>query len=503
MSDGYKDCVEGQAESRPDSENHAKERRAISDGYKDCMEGQAESRPDSENHAKERETFASNASTRQTYDSNASSRQTYASNASSRQTYASNASSRQNFASNASSSTDCPSSLGGPSVGESNAGRSSGISEQRSAGLPGNSNDVSFEDRMKRWAERRDLKKRQKSGGNNLACQAKAVTKEIEVNTPKLRERSRGDASVQELLIQKGLSIDSLELIGSGNFAKVYKGVQTQDVPGGAKTQSVVAVKVMKNLRNRSGLAQDRTNILPKWLEREFKTNHAQHHENLVRVIESSLDSLPYAIVLEYCPGGSLHDSITGDPSTTLQRFTWENRLKAALDVALGMSHLHKQNIIHRDLKTQNVLLLYPVKSPGDVVVAKVCDFGLARYLPDGDYQSQLTHQVGTWYYMAPEMFDTDSKKAYDGKVDVYSYAVLLYELLAGDLHYENGQPKSFSELVVFIFGGGRPNLDKIPEGAPEVLRSLMERAWRAEPSERPAFPEIAERLREDTSTKI
>jgi len=411
---------------------------------------------------------------------------------------------RLTFVSNESSSTGLGSSLGGPSTGVSSASRFSEIGEVPSAGLPDSSNVDIFEDRMKRWGERRDQKKRQRAQTKKLTFQAttKVVTTDgQDATAPALKGQNGGVADVQDLLIQKGLPIVSLELIGSGNFAKVYKGVQTQDGPGNTKTQSVVAVKVIKKMQSHSKLGQDASLIPPKWLEREVKTNHAQNHDNLVRVIETSLDSLPYAIVLEYC-SGSLHDSIIGDPSTTLHRFTWEHRLKAALDIALGMAHLHEQNIIHRDLKTQNVLLLHPVLSPGDTVLAKVCDFGLARYLPNDEFQTQLTHQVGSWFYMAPEMLDGDSMKAYDGKTDVYSYAVVLYEMLAGDLHYESGKKESFGEFVMFTFAGGRPREDAIPEGAPEALISLMKEGWRAEPSERPEFPAIADRLRGETCAK-
>jgi len=366
-----------------------------------------------------------------------------------------------------------------------------GSAEQES--LPDDAGNV--EDRMKRWADRREQKKKQAALRKKLGVEAKKK----DPTAPTQGKGVEGD-TVQDLLIEKGLPIIGMESIGSGNFASVYKGMWTEDGPDGTKKQSVVAVKVMKKMQSPK-IREDGTPIPPKWLEREVKTNLTQCHDNLVRVIESSVDSLPYAIVLEYCPGGSLHDSIIGDPSTTLHRFTWEHRLKAALDIAQGMMHLHEQNIVHRDLKTLNVLLLHPVMSPSDPVLAKVCDFGLARYLPNDDIQTRLTHQVGSWYYMAPEMFD--SKNTYDGKVDVYSYAVLLYEILAGNLYYASDKSKSFGTFVMWTSDGGRPREDAIPEAAPQLLQVLMKEGWRAQPSERPEFREIAERLRKEIPLEL
>lgn len=406
--------------------------------------------------------------------------------------YASNSLSEENEASVASSATG---SFTRPGSGSGEHGnRSEEVTEEVS----------SFEDRMKRWADRKEQKKRKTAMRKDLGLQAtnKVGTSLAQDPTSSTQKGTvAGESDVQDFLIQKGLPITNLELVGSGNFARVYKGVRTQDGPDGTRTQFTVAVKRIKSTQARPRIMRDGTPMPPKWLEREVKTNLVQHHENLLRVIETSVDSPPYALVLEYCAGGSLHESIKGDPSTTLHRFTWEHRFKAALDVALGMSHLHSQNIVHRDLKAQNALLFYPVLSPSDPVLAKVCDFGLARYLPDDDIQTRLTHQVGSWYFMAPEMFD--SKNLYDGKIDVYSFGVLLYEMLAGDILYASEESQSFAEFVIFTSAGGRPREDAIPEGAPEALRTLMKEAWRAEPSERPTFSRIAERLREEMPVQL
>jgi len=347
---------------------------------------------------------------------------------------------------------------------------------------------VNYEDRKKKWEERKLQKKR-------LASQRKQmgfVGRGESAKTSKQKLLTSGkDGDAEELLIQKGMPIASLQLIGSGRFAKVYKGIwRAQD---NDDADSTVAVKILNVEHSRPRLAKDGGMVAPKQIEREVKISHVQQHPNLIRVIEYSIDVLPYAIVVEYCRGGSLHGVTNGGPELTLGRFGWDQRLKAAHDVASGMAFLHEQHIVHRDLKTQNVLLVHPVVSLDDVVHAKVCDFGLARYLPQEDHKTQLTRQVGSWYFMAPELFDTDDND-YNEKVDVYSYAMLLYEMTAGRFCFNNDS-MAMSEFVAFAVEGGRPSEEAIAATTPGVLRVLMKEGWQATPSSRPSFLEIADRL--------
>jgi len=355
--------------------------------------------------------------------------------------------------------------------------------------IDGGSNfSQNFDKRKKKWEERKLEKAR-------LARQRKGmgfVGRGEPAKTTKQKLLQSGRVvDAEELLVQKGMPISSLQLVGAGSFAKVYKGIWRAN--GGPDADTIVAVKVMNVEHSRPRRRSNGEMAAPKMIEREVKISHVQHHPNLMRVIESSIDVLPYSIVVEYCPGGSLYDITNGGPKLTLDRFSWDQRLKAALDVVNGMAFLHEQHIVHRDLKTQNVLLVNPVASVADVVHAKVCDFGLARYLPQEDHQTQLTRQVGSWYFMAPEIFDPDGNH-YDVKVDVYSFAMLLYEMIAGRFCFSNDS-MTMSEFVVFAVEGGRPSEDAIDATTPGVLRALMKDGWQAAPSSRPSFLEVADRL--------
>lgn len=345
-----------------------------------------------------------------------------------------------------------------------------------------------FDDRLKKWEERKLEKKRLLSQRKQMGFVGKGES--AKTSKQKLLKSDK-DGDAEELLIQNGMPIASLQLIGSGRFAKVYKGIWRAQ--GNDDADSTVAVKIMNVEHSRPRLANDGEMVAPKRIEREAKISHVQQHPNLIRVIQYSIDVLPYAIVVEYCPGGSLYGSTNGDPKLTLGRFGWDQRLKAALDIANGMAFLHEQHIVHRDLKTQNVLLVHPVVSVTDVVHAKVCDFGLARYLPQEDYQTQLTRHVGSWYFMAPEIFDTE-ESGYNEKIDVYSFAMLLYEMTAGRFCF-NSDSMTMSEFVVFAVAGGRPSEEAIAATTPGVFRVLMRECWQATPSSRPSFLEIADKL--------
>jgi serine/threonine protein kinase len=231
--------------------------------------------------------------------------------------------------------------------------------------------------------------------------------------------------------------------------------------------------------------------VPPNCLKREAEISK-QDHANLIRMLDVSIETVPYAIVLEYCAGGALHHLVSGDVSITLERFGWPQRMKAALDIASGMAHLHTQQIVHRDLKSMNILLLHQVLTVHDAVHAKVADFGLARYISNDD-NKYMTEKIGSWYFMAPELFT--QKAIYNTKVDVYSYAIVIYEMLSGT--FESGQKLANpQQLVTFSANGGRPAEEAIPETAPAVLQLLMRQSWDVEPSKRPHFSQIVTQLR-------
>jgi serine/threonine protein kinase len=153
-------------------------------------------------------------------------------------------------------------------------------------------------------------------------------------------------------------------------------------------------------------------------------------------------------------------------------------KIKLAIDIAEGMTFLHSRNIIHRDLKSVNVLIQLGTID----MVAKVCDFGLSRVIDNG---TKMTGNVGTIAWIAPEVFQN---KKYSEMCDVYSFGVILYELLT--------HTTPFKELASFripsaVVKGKRPTLPTDALNVPKAYLSLMKHCWHQNPAKRPPFSEI------------
>ncbi|GJN01253.1 hypothetical protein PR202_ga18505 [Eleusine coracana subsp. coracana] len=144
----------------------------------------------------------------------------------------------------------------------------------------------------------------------------------------------------------------------------------------------------------------------------EIRILRSVHHENVVRFYGACTKQRKYLIVTEYMPGGNLYDFLHKKNNTLELPMI----LRMGIDISKGMDYLHRNNIIHRDLKTANILI-------GSDQVVKIADFGVSRHpAQEGD----MTAETGTYRWMAPEVIN---HKPYDYKADVFSFAVVLWEL--------------------------------------------------------------------------
>jgi len=149
--------------------------------------------------------------------------------------------------------------------------------------------------------------------------------------------------------------------------------------------------------------------------EREIAVLKSCRHPNVVAfigVIEIEDAKEGMQIVLEYLSKGDLGHFLLDNP----EPISWIRKVKIALDVACGMAYLHARNIIFRDLKSENLLL-------DDTGKTKICDFGFARKTT---FRARMT-MCGTDEFMAPEIIVGNE---YDGKADVFSYGMLLFEII-------------------------------------------------------------------------
>ncbi|VFQ59735.1 unnamed protein product [Cuscuta campestris] len=230
------------------------------------------------------------------------------------------------------------------------------------------------------------------------------------------------DITVADLLRSTN-DFSQSNIIGCGGFGLVYK----VDLPNGSK----VAIKKL------SGDSCQ--------LEREF---HAEvealsraQHENLVALQGYCSYGSDRLLIYSYMENGSLdywlHERVDGSPS-----LMWNTRLKIALGAARGLSYLHKEpNIIHRDIKTSNILL-------DERFDAHLADFGLARLLCPYDTHV-TTDLVGTLGYIPPEYSQTLTATF---RGDVYSYGVVLLELITGKRPVEVCKGKNCRNLVPLVF---------------------------------------------------
>lgn len=230
-------------------------------------------------------------------------------------------------------------------------------------------------------------------------------------------------------------------LLGEGGFGYVYKGWIDEHTyaPSRPGTGLVVAVKKLKS-ESFQGHREWHTEVNYLGMLR---------HENLVRLIGYCSESENRLLVYEYMPKGSLENHLF---RKGVQLMPWATRMRIAVDVAKGLSYLHRldANVIYRDLKASNVLL-------DSEFNAKLSDFGLAREGPKGDRTHVSTRVVGTRGYAAPEYVATGHLTP---SSDVYSFGVLLLELLSGKRalgdEYAGGADETLVEWAKPFLSEGR-----------------------------------------------
>ncbi|GKV31587.1 hypothetical protein SLEP1_g40264 [Rubroshorea leprosula] len=200
--------------------------------------------------------------------------------------------------------------------------------------------------------------------------------------------------------------------IGSGGYGKVYRGT----LPNG----ELVVIKRAQQGSIQGGL--------------EFKTMiellSRVHHKNVVGLLGFCFERGEQMLIYEYVPNGSLYETLSGKSGIKLD---WTKRLKIALGAARGLAYLHElanHPIIHRDIKSTNILL-------DQCLTAKVADFGLSKPISDSEKGHVTTQVKGTMGYLDPEYYITQQLTE---KSDVYSFGVLLLELVTGRRPIEGGK---------------------------------------------------------------
>uniref|UniRef100_A0A672JJA5 Mitogen-activated protein kinase kinase kinase n=1 Tax=Salarias fasciatus TaxID=181472 RepID=A0A672JJA5_SALFA len=256
------------------------------------------------------------------------------------------------------------------------------------------------------------------------------------------------------------------EIIGVGGFGKVYRGTW--------KDQEV-AVKAA-----RQDPDEDIT-ATAGGVKQEAKLFSMLQHPNIIKLEGVCLEEPNLCLVMEYARGGTLNRVLTGRRIPPHILVNW------AVQIARGMHYLHEEAVvplIHRDLKSSNILLLEKIEND-DIgrKTLKITDFGLAREW----HKTTKMSAAGTYSWMAPEVIKSS---LFSKGSDIWSYGVLLWELLTGEVPY-----RGIDGLAV-AYGVAVNKLTlPIPSTCPEPFAKLMEECWDQDPHVRPSFSCILEQL--------
>lgn len=332
---------------------------------------------------------------------------------------------------------------------------------------------------------------------------------ELEERADRLRDALR-KANARETVLatklhtmQADWDIDFSELslshaVGRGAYSEMWKGSWR----GGA-----VAVKVLKapdhsaggaGAGDAGGSGSDEHRHLHDFHD-EVVVISKLRHPNITLFMAACAHPPNLCIVTEFCHGGNLFSA--------LRRPTWRENIKhnelvcMARDIARGMHYLHCANLIHRDLKSQNILLDRPVENGCPTL--KIADFGLSRDFHGGSHRGTMeesvaavmTSETGTYRYMSPNVI---RHEPYNAKADVYSYAVTVWEMFSCEVPFAGLSPIQAAFAVADK--GQRPAAVSAHARAnplPPAWQVLVENCWDEDPHVRPRFLEIIEVLDE------
>ncbi|XP_045392970.1 mitogen-activated protein kinase kinase kinase 21 [Lemur catta] len=266
------------------------------------------------------------------------------------------------------------------------------------------------------------------------------------------------------------------ELIGAGGFGQVYRATwQGQEV----------AVKAARRDPEQDAAAAAES------VRREARLFAMLRHPNIIELRGVCLRQPHLCLVLEFARGGALNRALAAanaapDPRRA-RRIPPHVLVNWAVQIARGMLYLHEEAfvpILHRDLKSSNILLLEKIEHD-DVCnkTLKITDFGLAREW----HRTTKMSAAGTYAWMAPEVIKSS---LFSKGSDIWSYGVLLWELLTGEVPY-----RGIDGLAV-AYGVAVNKLTlPIPSTCPEPFAKLMKECWEQDPHIRPSFALILEQL--------
>ncbi|KAL8157867.1 pto-interacting protein 1-like [Apium graveolens] len=281
------------------------------------------------------------------------------------------------------------------------------------------------EDNVPKAAATRPYKPNQSAG--NVGGHRTTVTAPRDIITTNIQPITIPELTVDEL---KDITdnFGTKALIGEGAYGRVYHGV--------LRSGQAAAIKKLDSSKQ-----PDQEFLAQVSIASRLK------HDNVVELLGYCVDGGICVLAYEYASNGSLHDILHGRKGVKGAQkgpvLSWPQRVKIAVGAAKGLEYLHEKtqpHIIHRDIKSSNVLLF-------DADVAKIADFDLSNQAPDMAARLHSTRVLGTFGYHAPEYAMTGQLSS---KSDVYSFGVVLLELLTGRKPVDHTLPRGQQSLVTW-----------------------------------------------------
>ncbi|CAI4226835.1 unnamed protein product [Auanema sp. JU1783] len=275
-----------------------------------------------------------------------------------------------------------------------------------------------------------------------------------------------GQSDVEEWEIDPR-SVTQICKVGSGSFGTVFKGTYFGAAAIKQLNVGEPTVQQLQAFKNEVALLR--------------KTRHQN-----VLLFMGFVKPPNLAIVTQWCEGSSLYKHIhVIEPRVEFKMSVIVDILK---QITLGMDYLHSKNIIHRDLKTNNIFLM------DDMSTVKIGDFGLATVKTRWNGGQQNQQPTGSILWMAPEVIRMQDPNPYTTLSDVYAFGIVMYEMLSGSLPYSDINNR---DRILFCVGRGYlvPNIELCRKDTPKLLLALYQGCIKFNRDERPEFREILDRL--------
>ena len=243
-----------------------------------------------------------------------------------------------------------------------------------------------------------------------------------------------------------------------------------------SRTLGSVAVKKMVLVHNEKST---------KDFLREAKILYELNSPYIIRFFGITKTPEGEAIVMEYAANGSLYQFLDLTRKRHLESsFSWKQRLKIAQDITRGLLLMHENKILHRDMKSLNVLL-------GENMEAKISDFGLSQIKSKSQTTTTGLHVINNAYgsllWKAPETFSINNP--YSDKADIYALGIIFWEISTCQVPYEGNDARTIESSVL------RGERLRIPSSCPSGFKRLIEECWSHDPKDRPLVNDVFDRL--------